>query len=218
MTTDVATVSPGSTLKDVAAILVQRRISGVPVVDDDGRVLGVVSEADFLARERGEVHVKRRGLARLLGDSEQDSEKLSAQTAGEAMTSPALTIEGRRTVAEAAGLMIEHAVNRLPVLAEGKLVGIVSRADLVRAFTRSDEEIRREIEDEVLLGTFAIPPENHHVTVHEGEVSLGGEVETDSVRDLLVAFVARVPGVVSVQSRLNVREDYTLPRPERSRP
>ena len=91
------------------------------------------------------------------------------------------------------------------MVAGGKLAGIVSRADLVRAFLRSDEEIAREIREDVVLGTFAIAPESLHVEVVNGEVTIGGEVDTPDVADLLAAFVGRVPGVVSVCSRLTAR-------------
>lgn len=218
MTRDVATVPPEALLKDVAVILVARGISGLPVTDVSGDVLGVVSEADFLVKERGEIPRGGRLRSWLTGESGETREKLTARTAGEAMTSPAVTIEASRTVAQAAALMIERGVNRLPVLDGRRLVGIVTRADLVRAFARRDEEIAREIEEEVLLRTFGIAPENLSVVVEGGEVALGGEVETDYVRESLVAFVARVPGVIAVRSRLTVREDSRLPRPQRVRP
>ena len=105
--------------------------------------------------------------------------------------------------------MVESSVKRLPVVSDGRLTGIVSRADLVRAFVRSDEEIAREIREEVALGTFAIAPESLHIEVKDGEVVLGGEVETAEVAALFSAFVRRVAGVVSVSSHLTFRDDGT---------
>src|SRR3954451_24247248 len=138
MTTNVLTVTPETSLKEVATILSERRISGLPVVAD-GIVVGVVSEADILLRERGAPEVQHGVLARLRLRRADDA-RLHATTAGEAMTSPALTVGPRKRVHEAARLMTDRRINRLPVVAGGALVGIVTRADLVRAFTRSDEQ------------------------------------------------------------------------------
>lgn len=207
MTQDVATVGPDASLKEVASILVERRISGLPVVDRAGSVLGVVSEGDIVQKE-AIVPSRRGGLLRWLDvESGEIRAKLAARTAGEAMTSPAVTIEADRPLAEAASLMVKEGVKRLPVVAGGQLAGIVSRADLVRAFLRSDEDIAHEIREEVALGTFAIPPESLHVEVTNGEVALGGEVDTPDVAALLAAFAKRVPGVVSVRSHLTSRSD-----------
>jgi predicted transcriptional regulator len=123
------------------------------------------------------------------------------------MTSPPLTIGAGRPVREAATRMLEDGVNRLPVVdADGRLVGIVTRADLVRAFTRTDEAIRREIADDVLRRTLWIDdPGAVSVTVEEGEVTLAGTVATAADAELLPRFVERVPGVVRVTSTLRAR-------------
>jgi CBS domain-containing protein len=203
MTKDVKTVGPGASLKDVAATLAELGISGLPVVEN-GNVVGVISEADILAKERG-TEKRRGGLLGLLLDADFDaSTKLEARTAAEAMTAPAITIGPSRSVTEAAATMIDERVNRLPVVDDdGKLVGIVSRADLVRAFTRSDDEIEREIREEVILRTLWIAPENISVRVESGEVTLAGHVETKVEAELVLHFVQRVPGVVSVVSDLS---------------
>src|SRR5580765_3776523 len=143
MTKTVHTVTPETPLKRVAAVLAALGISGLPVLDADGAVVGIVSEADILYKERLEPPARGR-LRTLLGPAQADAEKakLEARTAGEAMTSPALTIGPRRPVAEAAGRMLDEHVNRLPVVDDaGRLLGIVTRADLVRAFVRTDDEI-----------------------------------------------------------------------------
>jgi CBS domain-containing protein len=207
MTADVATVQPGTPLKEVAAILADRRISGLPVVDAAGSVVGVVSESDIVEKEAAAQPRPRGGLRHARARA---SAKLEARTAGEAMTSPALTIGADRPVVEAAALMIERRVKRLPVVTGGRLTGIVTRADLVRAFLRTDEEIAREIREDVVLGTFAVPPESLHVEVERGEVTLGGEVETPEVVALLEAFVKRVPGVVGVRSHLSSRSSGSV--------
>jgi CBS domain-containing protein len=199
MTEDVATVRPETPLKEVAALLVEKRISGLPVCDADGALLGVVSEADILVKEEGVEPERRRALAWLLrGDNGTD--KIAATTAGEAMTSPAVTIDPRRPVSDAARLMIERSVNRLPVVEGARLVGIVTRADLVAAFTRSDEEIRREIVDELLVRTLWIEPGLLRVDVDEGRVTISGQVDTQTELELAAAFIRRVPGVVDVDA------------------
>ena len=207
MTTDVVTVSPETTLKEVAAILADRGISGLPVCDAAGHVVGVVSEADILRKEQGTEPERGSVLDRLLGRSDESVEKVAARTAGEAMTSPALTIGPGRPVAEAARLMTERRVNRLPVTSHDELVGIVTRADLVRAFSRPDEEIEREIREDVLLHTLWIEPSRLTIAVEHGEVTLGGTVRTRTEAELAAAFVRRIPGVVAVQAELEWQVD-----------
>lgn len=151
MTSVVITVRPETSLKKVGTILARCGISGVPVVDADGRVIGVVSEGDILFKERGPSQQKGRLARRSDTHAKGDELKVEAQTAAQAMTAPAKTIAPWRPVSAAAAQMLEEGVNRLPVVDdESRLVGIVTRADLVRAFVRPDAEIRREIRDEVL--------------------------------------------------------------------
>jgi CBS domain-containing protein len=207
MTRDVWTVSPDSTLKEVAQMLARLGVSGLPVVDG-GRVVGVVSEADVLAKERGS-SPRRSGLFGLLLDEDSDvTAKLEARTAGEAMTSPAVTIAPDRLLAEAAARMLDEEVNRLPVVdEEGTLVGIVTRADLVRAFVRSDDEIAHEVEHEVILRTLWIAPERVKVEVTDGEVRITGRVETKAEAEIVPEFVRRVAGVVAVSSNLTWEDE-----------
>jgi CBS domain-containing protein len=204
MTTDVHTVRSATSLKDAAAVLAEHRISGLPVVDAQGYVAGVLSEGDILFKQSGK-REKRSLFERLISAPVVDIDaKLAATTVGEAMSAPALTIGPRRSVSEAATLMIDEGVNRLPVVdEEGKLIGIVTRADLVRAFVRSDEDVAREIREEVIWRTLWIEPGTINVTVEDGEVRLSGEVETKGDAELIPTFVQRVPGVVSVLSKLS---------------
>ena len=200
MTTHVLTVGPDTPLKDVAELLGARGISGAPVVDEAGLLLGVVSEADILAKERRPPLPGR--LARLLGRHEVVEAKAAARTAGEAMTAPALTVGADRRVDAAAAVMLDRSVNRLPVVdRDGSLVGIVTRADLVRAFVHSDEQIEREIRDEVLLHELWLDPAEFELAVAGGEVRIGGRIHTDEERELLVRRIRLVPGVVSVTVR-----------------
>jgi CBS domain-containing protein len=204
MTRDVITVTPRATLKAVAETLSARRISGVPVVEGP-RVVGVVSEADILAKEARESQPTTFG--RLLR-RRRVSAKRTARTAGEAMTSPPLTVSQRCDVSQAARLMVERGINRLPVVSEDDvLVGIVTRADLVRAFVRSDDEIARELRQDVAVKTLWLDPDAIEISVRGGEVTLDGKVDQKVDADLLALLAARVPGVVSVRSDLVWRVD-----------
>lgn len=205
MTRDVTTVSPETTLRDVAKTLAEKRIAGVPVVDDERHVVGVVSEGDIVTKEAG-ADPDSGLLGWLLAG--RGPSKLEARTAAEAMTAPPVTIEPGRQVAEAARMMTERDVNRLPVVdAEGAVVGIVSRADLVRAFVRPDAELEREIREGVVLHTLWIDPASVDIAVREGEVSLAGELDKKADAELIEYFTSRVPGVVGVRSDLRWRVD-----------
>jgi CBS domain-containing protein len=208
MSREVLTVHPDATLKEVAALLAARRITGLPVVDNEGAVLGVVSEADILFKERA--NVRDRGfLYAALHPAEMLEEelKLDARRAVEAMTSPAITIGPDEPIARAAAVMCDEGVKRLPVLEGGALVGIVTRADLVRAFVRSDEEIAAEVRDDVLRRTLWIDPSRVEVDVRDGVVTLTGAVETSADAEIVPEFVRRVPGVVDVHSQLRWEVD-----------
>lgn len=211
MTGDVLTIGPEAPLKDVARILVEHRVSGIPVCDIERHVLGVVSEGDILYK--AQVREERGGgpLAWLLDTgSAAATAKAAARTVSEAMTAPAITISPFRSVDEAARLMTEHGVNRLPVVANGELVGIVTRADLVRAFTRDDEAIRDEIVEELLERTLWLEPGSVEVAVVSGHVRLAGRLQARSDAGLLERLVARVAGVVAVESELGwVVDDST---------
>lgn len=188
MTKDVISVPPNTLLKEVANIMIEHGIAGVPV-EEHGTVVGVVSETDIVSKESGRRNSRFRRNARL-----------GARTAGEAMTSPAITIEARCPISTAAGIMSEHRVNRLPVVDDRGLVGIVTRADLVRAFARPDEDIRQDVLQ--TLRNLWVSPEAVQVGVRRGEVTLRGTVTIPKIVKHVPAEIERVPGVVSVQSDL----------------
>lgn len=211
MTKDPVTVGPDAPLKQVAELLVTHRISGLPVVGAAGEPLGVVSEADLIVKEAGQPETRGglgwRWLFPRQGDAEVKA-RLATHTAGAAMSSPAIAIHPETAVAEAARTMTENSVNRLPVVdGDGRVVGIVTRADLVRMFVRSDAELRREIEHDVIIGMLWMEPSRVSVQVTQGAVNLSGRVQTKLDGELLPRLVERVPGVVSVTSDLTWEVD-----------
>ena len=211
----VVTVRPEAPLRDVARVLVEHGISGVPVVDAGGAVLGVVSEADFVLREQG-VPDRHGRFFRLFADEADRTAliKVEAATAGEAMTSPALTIEPSTRLRDAARLMTERQVNRLPVVHEGRLVGIVTRADIVRAYVRTDEELRDAIVDEVLRRAMWLDEGSVAATVENGVARISGTVEKRSDVRILERLVREIPGVMDVEVSVAWRLDDSRIEPE----
>jgi CBS domain-containing protein len=200
MTTCVVAARKDASYKDMAAMLRSSRISAFPVVDDAGRVIGVVSEADLLVKEA----VQADGtslLAALRHVREED--KAAGITAGDLMTRPAITIGPDAPVEEAARRMYDRGVKRLPVVNDaGRLIGIISRVDVLSVFDRPDEQIRHEIMHQVLPG---VPPTGRRgisVTVRDGIVTLAGPVGSDHDDRVLVEAARHVQGVVAVRDRL----------------
>jgi CBS domain-containing protein len=203
MTRSVVSVRRSTPLKRVAQILVEHGISGVPVVDTDGTVLGVVSEADLLVKEQGAEAIHHRPLARLFGESAGARDqlvKLGAVTAAEAMTGPAVTIAPDRPIHEAAATMTRLHVNRLPVVDDGRLIGIVSRTDLVRAYVRPDDELADAIRHDVILKMLWLDPALFTVAVTDGIATIGGHVERHSTAAMLERSLSMVPGIVGVNA------------------
>ena len=215
MTIEVVTARPSTSLKDVAAELSRRRISGMPVVDDTGRIVGVVSEADIIAKEQPEREHHSSRFAGLLhrDDDDERATRFDAAVVSEAMSSPATTIEGHMPVAIAAQQMTERDINRLPVVQQGRLVGILTRADLVRAFARSDEQITAEVREIVALQQELWRDEQPlEVTIAAGEATLAGRARTREEASVLAEMVRTVPGVVSVRASLTwSEEDKPIP-------
>jgi CBS domain-containing protein len=219
MTTDVLSVGPDTPLKAVAAQLVEHAISGMPVVNDAGEVLGVISEGDLLVKESGPTPRRSGLIAWLLDSTDPDvRSKLGARTAGEAMTTPAITIAPFQSTATAASEMLRAGINRLPVVRERRLIGIVTRADLVRAFARSDEQVAREVRRQAeFFLDLAEDFSRIDVSSAGGEVKLTGRVRRRSDAEELPRFLARVPGIVGVASELTWQEDDSKPTRERIR-
>lgn len=196
MSTEVISVMPDTPLKTVARLLVEHRISGLPVVDAGGEVVGVVSEADFLVKERGQELDRHPWISMLVGDHDRarrDSDRVAAQTAREAMTRPALTVAADATLAEAARKMAQRRINRLPVVADGKLVGIVTRADIVKIYAQTDEELR----DRVAHAIRAVDG-LRLVSVVDGVVTLSGTLQSQALATTVRSLVEQVDGVMAV--------------------
>jgi CBS domain-containing protein len=202
MTTQVVTVGPATPFKEIVACLAEHRVSALPVVDDDGLVLGVVSEADLLLKEEfpdPDQDIQLFWTRR----RRQERAKAAGSTARDLMTVAVVSISPEATVPEAARRMHTAKVKRLPVVGErGRLLGIVSRADLLKVFNRPDHDIRREIIDEVIVGEFSMDPSRFFITVHDGLVVLEGRVERLSLLPWVVRAVRGVEGVVRVENRL----------------
>jgi CBS domain-containing protein len=208
MTTTVVAVKKGASFKELAALLRKYRVSAFPVLDDDQKVIGVVSEADLLVKEA--LNADRGGpIAALVHHKEL--EKADGLTAGDLMTSNVVTVKPDDTVEQAAQLMYHLQVKRLPVVdGGGHLVGIVSRADLLTVFDRPDEQIRAEIVDDIILHEFLIDPALFTVTVADGVVTIAGTPETADLGRNLMNRIQHVTGLVAV------RDELSWPSPERS--
>ncbi len=200
MSTHPISVSETSSFKEIAARLREFRVSAFPVLDPDGTVVGVVSEADLLSKEAlDDRHGMRGTITGLLHRTEQA--KAEGVTAAELMTSPAVTTTPEDTVEHAARLMFSREVKRLPVVDEGgRLVGIVSRTDILAVFDRTDAEIRAEIMTQVISGRSE--PSWYSVLVKDGVVTLQGTPETVSIGHDIVRRARHVQGVVAVRDRL----------------
>ena len=205
MSVEVVTVSAATGYKAVADLLVQRSVSAVPVVDATGFVLGVVSEADLLPKLEYADRVLRHPLsAQRMRDR---TRKAAGGVAGELMTAPPVTIRATETVTRAARLMDVAGIKRLLVVDDGgRLVGIVSRRDLLRPYTTPDSQIRVAIADGVLK-SLRIDQSTLDIRVVDGVVTLTGHVERRSTATLVVAFTLGTAGVVDVVDRLTYEID-----------
>ena len=210
MTTDVATVGEQTPYREIVDVVVGRRISAVPVVDDFQRVLGVVSEADLLHKVEliGEPHERRRFESRRRRSVRI---KADAAVARDLMTSPAVTIPPDTRLVAAAKLIDHEQVKRLPVVDDlGRLVGIVTRGDLLKVHLRSDGDIRADVVQEVLRRVLAIEDGMVRVEVDGGVVTLFGQLDRRTAAELAVRLAAQVSGVVAVVDRLSYDYDDTF--------
>jgi CBS-domain-containing membrane protein len=216
MTHEVVTATSDTPFKEVAALFHRNDITAIPVVDEQGRPLGMVSEADLIRKEAVLPDPEGRFPGRWL--DAKDRARAEAETAGGLMTSPAVTARRTWSVAEAARAMDKHKVKRLAVIDEvGRLVGIVSRRDLLQVFLRHDAAIREEIVHDVFGRTLWLGPEAVQVAVHEGVVTLTGRLPRRSLIPITEQLCRAVDGVVAVHQQLDWAEDDTDPALEHPR-
>jgi CBS domain-containing protein len=207
MTPEVVTVGERASFKEIAATMAEHRVSALPVLDEDGRVAGIVSEADLLLKEEFPEH---RAGGRLFQSHRQRVQRAKAAggSAAELMTAPAVTVGPDATVTEAARLLHRRGIKRLPVVdPAGPLLGIVSRADLLKVLLRSDAEIAQEIRQEVLLRAMWADPDSITVQVRDGVVTLTGQLERRSIIPIALSLVHGIDGVVGVVDRLSFELD-----------
>ncbi|MEU0372703.1 CBS domain-containing protein [Streptomyces sp. NPDC006283] len=189
MTPEAVTVQRGTTFKEIARLLDEYDITAVPVVDDAHRPLGVVSEADLL-------HGRISGSG---GD-----------TADDLMTSPAVVAQPQWSAVDAARVMEDRHIKRLPVVDDqGRLIGVISRSDLLQLFLRRDRAIQEEIVEDVLAGTLGVSPASVSVDVTDGRVTLSGTLARRSLVPVVVRLCESVDGVVKVVDRLSFEQDDT---------
>jgi CBS domain-containing protein len=207
MTTPVIAARKATPFKELARLMTERRVSALPVLDTADRVVGVVSEADLLPKQE---HRDDRPRRLRFGRARASLTKAAGDTAGQVMTTPAAVTHPATTVVEAAREMARRHVKRLPVVdPDGRLVGIVTRADLLKTFLREDDEIRQEIIGEVLVRVLWADPTRVDVQVRDGIVTLSGELEQKSHVPIAVELTQRVDGVVDVVNRLGHLLDDT---------
>jgi CBS domain-containing protein len=201
MSTHVIAARRSAPYKQLAAMLRDQRVSAFPVIDDDNKVIGVVSETDLLTKEalEGTVPEALRGEERDLVES-----KVNALTAVDLMSAPAVTIGPDEPVSRAARLMYDRRVKRLPVIgADGTLIGILTRSDVLSVYNRPDAEIEREIAQELIPGSFSGDPARFTVMVKDGIVTIEGAPGTTAAGHDLIAAARHVEGVVAVRDRLS---------------
>lgn len=205
MSTHVIAVRRSAQYKEMAAMLRNQRVSAFPVIDDENKVIGVVSETDLLTKEALEGSVPRtvQGMTR-----QRVRSQVNGVTAADLMTRPAVTIGPDETVTDAARLMYSRRVKRLPVVNDdGTLIGIVTRSDVLSVYSKPDPQIRNEITEDLILGTFHCDPGRFTVIVKDGIVTVEGTPETTQVGLDIIDAVRHMEGVVAVRDRLTYPAD-----------
>jgi CBS domain-containing protein len=206
MTTDPVTTAPDSSLKEAARLMVVNQVSGLPVMKGD-KLVGILTEGDYLRREADREQPYRLSLLEaLFGEGSKDAP--AVEKVSEVMTDKVLTIGPEATVSEAARVMAHRNIKRLPVLDEdGALLGIISRADVVNAFTKPDEVIEDEIREDIVRRLLFLESDAIDVQVKDGVVTLTGRLENRTEAHLLEELTRRITGVVKVDSHLDFEVD-----------
>ncbi|MFH8624487.1 CBS domain-containing protein [Streptomyces vietnamensis] len=205
MTGEVVQAHPDTSFEELTRLLTSHGISGLPVVDHDDKVIGMVSRTDLTRQRtaRGRPEDAPDPILRRVKRTAQDRPASSrAPTAGELMTSPAVTVHPEQRVVEAARIMERRHIDRLPVVdEEDRLVGIATRRDLLRVFLRTDEEIRADVAEAVSVRVPAHGADQLRIHVRDGVVTLAGRPQPDADTSALIRAAWRVDGVVGVVNR-----------------
>lgn len=207
MTTGVITVEEDALFKEIAEALMEHDIGGAPVVDTAGQIVGIVTDGDLLEKEafpRHDRHRRARLAAFIAGESAHER-KAAGLRARDIMTAPPVIVGPDEPVHAAARLMVTGRVHRLPVVEHGRLVGIVSRHDVLRVFAQRDEELTHSVEAFLARSMYVPPQHVIHVSVVDGIVMLRGTVEYASDATVAEALVRTVDGVVEVDNGLGHR-------------
>lgn len=207
MTTDVITVGRDFSLKEAARRMLDAGVSGLPVTDEEGAVIGIITEADFVAGEADRRTKHRAGLLRFLVNRHEIPS--GERKVADVMTRQVVTVAPDVDHAEAARTMERENVKRLPVVDGDRLVGLLARADMLRAFTRADQDIIDEITNYVMTSVLWLDPSKIQVESVDGNVSLGGRLENRSDVALLLELTKRLDGVASVSDNLSWEYDNT---------
>lgn len=205
MTQTAIKVDPTATVKEIAHVMLSHDVRALPVVDIGDVLVGLVSEADVICRECATARHHTLGgfVDRLIGHGPGWADKADGITAEEIMSIPVISCTPTEPVAVAARRMLAEEVRILPVVKDGKLVGVVSRHDMLRMFDRPDPEIRARIDR--LLADPLWAPEGHHVhtVVVDGVVKLTGTVRDPRDAWVVVSEIGEVPGVIAVENHLS---------------
>jgi CBS-domain-containing membrane protein len=208
MTTDPIRVTADTLLKEAARLMVRHHVSGLPVVTEEGDLVGIVTEGDFLRQEASRDRPYGASLLDALFGDGGSVRAPSAETVGEVMARELVTITPDATIGEAARVMAQRSVKRLPVVTDADvLVGIISRADVVNAFTKPDDVIEDEVREDIVRRLLFLDPGDVDVDVEDGVVTLRGELEHRTEVQLLEELTRRIAGVVRVVSELRFRVD-----------
>jgi CBS-domain-containing membrane protein len=214
MSAPVVTVRDSAGFKEIVGLMQQHGVSALPVVDGDRRLVGIVSEADLLLKEEYTTEGASRERFLDFRWRKSDRAKAAGMYAAQLMSRHVVTIEPEANLAKAARLIHDEKVKRLPVVdADDRVIGIVSRTDLLKVFLRSDAEIHDDVKESVLRRALWLEPHAVKVTVRDGVVLLKGQVEQRSMIPLIVELVGGVEGLVGVDSRLGYEVDDESARP-----
>lgn len=212
MTSEVVTAQPSTPFQELVRLLEQHHISALPVIDDTGRLVGIVSEADLLIKEGYPHGTQDAGVVDAVRHRHRLG-KAAGTRAAEVMAAPVIGVPLGTSVADAVRLMVRLDVKQLPVMdAPGRLAGIVTHSDLLHVFLRPDPAIRWEVDHDVVRGKLGIAAGEIQVEVRDGVVRLRGQVERRSQASALVRRVQAVDGVVEVDARLTRRVDDQVTR------